>query len=649
MAGATPGLSLVLANASGHQVGRGTTDALGSLVVRNVAPGPGYTFRADVDGKRASPPRPSGSWRRPTPRPLASYASQHLHAGLNYLTMRDGVRLAATVRLPLGATMADAPFPTVIEDLRLCRSPAPTASSTPCSAGTARPCRTRLLPSTSTAVGSLIAPLLGFATVSLQMRGTGCSGGAFDLFGLPTTYDGYDAVQIAAAQPWVAHHKVGLVGISFSGISQLFVAGTRPPGLAAVAPDEPDRRPLLHGVPRRDVQQRVRRLVAGRPGGRRQAGPGRGPALRQGAHRPGRHGVPGQPGPPRPDPGPAVPAQPGLPPGPVSLRPTGPGDVGGPDPCPGVPVGAFQDEQTGGQWPAIVPPSPRDPHVWVTLVNGTHADSLGPGTISRWLEFLDIFVAQKVPTPVPLLDTLGPPALPQLAGAPSSPPPPVQYTEGPTLAAARTAFEAQPRIRVLMDNGSGDKGPGALQPVWQAQFPSWPPRDRRRHHLPPGPVGDADPGHPVGHLRRLPSRSGDPAGRGPADRQPVVGPPALRLDAGDGAQRARLHLGAAPSPGHRHRAGLGERVGEELGRGHRSAGHGVRGPSRRLRAVRPERRPARQRPGTRPRSLHAPPIRSPPIWPPRPGPCRRGGTPRCGSPSSPSATPSAPARASGSR
>ena len=68
------------------------------------------------------------------------------------------------------------------------------------------------------------------------MRGSGCSGGAFDLFGLPTTYDGYDAVETVAAQPWVKGGKVGLAGISFSGITQLFVAGTRPPHLAAIAP-----------------------------------------------------------------------------------------------------------------------------------------------------------------------------------------------------------------------------------------------------------------------------------------------------------------------------------------------------------------------------------------------------------------------------
>ena len=68
------------------------------------------------------------------------------------------------------------------------------------------------------------------------MRGSGCSGGAFDLFDLPTTYDGYDAVETVAAQPWVKGGKVGMGGISFSGITQLFAAGTQPPHLAAIAP-----------------------------------------------------------------------------------------------------------------------------------------------------------------------------------------------------------------------------------------------------------------------------------------------------------------------------------------------------------------------------------------------------------------------------
>ena len=53
------------------------------------------------------------------------------------------------------------------------------------------------------------------------MRGTGCSGGAFDLFGYPSDYDAYDAIEIVAHQAWVAHHTVGMVGISYSGLSQL--------------------------------------------------------------------------------------------------------------------------------------------------------------------------------------------------------------------------------------------------------------------------------------------------------------------------------------------------------------------------------------------------------------------------------------------
>src|SRR5204862_7961179 len=39
-----------------------------------------------------------------------------------------------------------------------------------------------------------------------------------------------------ARQPWVANGKVGMMGISYGGISQLFTANTRPPSLAAISP-----------------------------------------------------------------------------------------------------------------------------------------------------------------------------------------------------------------------------------------------------------------------------------------------------------------------------------------------------------------------------------------------------------------------------
>ena len=470
---AAPGLAVVLADASGHPVGHGTTDALGSLVIRNLTPGPGYTFRAQVGGTQVAttPFRVLSTADVPS---NSLYTSQHLLPGLNYLTMRDGVQLAATVRLPFGATMADAPFPTVVEDSGYAIA-GPHSLVDAVLGRNGEKLSDPLLPSSSTAVGSLVAPLLGFATVSLQMRGTGCSGGAFDLFGLPTTYDGYDAVQIAAAQPWVAHHKVGLVGISFSGISQLFVAGTRPPGLAAVAPMSLTDDLYSTGFPGGMynsgfagswMADRASDAKAAPAGGQKYAkvliadGDAtclanqslHGQAqdltslLHQASHR-----------------------------DPSLYTQRAPVTWAARTRVPVFLSGAFQDEQTGGQWPAVIPALAGDPNVWVTLVNGTHVDSLGPGTISRWLEFLDIFVAQKVPTEVPLLGTLAPLLYGQLAGAPSAAPPPLQFTHASTLAAARAAFEAQPRIRVLMDNGGGNKGPGALQPVWQAQFTSWPP------------------------------------------------------------------------------------------------------------------------------------------------------------------------------
>ena len=68
------------------------------------------------------------------------------------------------------------------------------------------------------------------------MRGTGCSGGAFDYFEPLQGLDGYDVVETVARQPWVLHNRVGMAGVSYGGISQLFVGATRPPHLAAITP-----------------------------------------------------------------------------------------------------------------------------------------------------------------------------------------------------------------------------------------------------------------------------------------------------------------------------------------------------------------------------------------------------------------------------
>ena len=485
--GAPPGTRLELIDAAGARVGGGTADRLGSLIVRDVPAGPGYRFRSTTG------PHPTATTgfrvlaTSDTP-PGSFYSGQQMAAGLNYITMRDGVKLAATFRLPPGKTLADGPFPTVIEESGYAIA-APHSLIDAVLHLNGESTSDPLVPDTATAVGSLVAPLLGYATVSLQMRGTGCSGGAFDLFGLPTTYDGYDAVQTVASQPWVAHHKVGMVGISFSGISQLFVAGTRPPGLAAVAPMSLTDDLYSTGFPGGMfnsgfaggwLAQRIADAEPAPQGGQEyariliQQGDQQCLAdqalhlqvqnlqalLAQASHR-----------------------LPSL------YDQRSPSTWAKRAEVPVFVSGAFQDEQTGGQWPAIIGDLAHDPHVWATVVNGTHVDSLGPGTISRWIEFLDLYVADQVPVTPPILQLLATQLYLQLAGAPSGPVPALSYTGAPSLAAARAAFEQQPRVRVLLDNGGGSAGPGAMQPVWNADFTSWPPPSAKATALRLGPGG----------------------------------------------------------------------------------------------------------------------------------------------------------------
>ncbi len=90
-------------------------------------------------------------------------------------------------------------------------------------------------PTTGQPQYKLLAPALGFAWVGVNMRGTGCSGGAYLFFENLQSLDGYDAIETVAAQPW-STGRVGMVGISFAGISQLFVARSQPPHLNAITP-----------------------------------------------------------------------------------------------------------------------------------------------------------------------------------------------------------------------------------------------------------------------------------------------------------------------------------------------------------------------------------------------------------------------------
>ena len=513
---AKAGQRLLLVNAKNRIVRSGKADRFGSKVFYDVKPGATFTVRTPTaKGSRGTKKfkvlkpgvNPGQSWYDEKP---------DLKAGLNYVTMRDGTELAVTVRLPYGRTsLSQGPFPTYIEysgyqtaaphDALLGLVAGLPDSSLPEPLGDLLDTITGslpgspvpdpdLTPASSTAVGSLIGPLLDFATVSVQMRGSGCSGGAFDLFGWPTTYDGYDIIETVATQDWVQGGKVSMGGISFSGITQLFTAGTRPPHLSAVSPlsttDD-----VYYGT--------------GFPGGIFNNGFAYS-WITERAHD-------AQPAPEGGQPWARVMTTTGDPQVSEPLRSEqrqhcidnqkmrlqtrdynkqieqnpyrtpklfekrGPGAWVKNIDVPIFWVGAFQDEQTGGHWVESVrnlAKSNRD--VWVTMENGVHVDSLGPSTITRWAEFMNLFTGDgRIPRINPVVLLAGPVLYQLIAESPALPIEQSRYAtmlDSPqNVAAAKADFRKDPRIRILMDNGAAIPGqPGAIGAAWETQFTAWP-------------------------------------------------------------------------------------------------------------------------------------------------------------------------------
>ena len=202
--GGVPGTHVRLLDAAGAESGRGDIDLLGSLLLRAVPEGT-YTLASDTET--------SAAFTVVTPADVPEqsfYDDQDIQPGFGYITMRDGTTLSAWVSLP--GDPADGPYPTLVE-------------------------YSGYGPSNPSSVGfPQLINALGYAYVGVNMRGSGCSGGSYSFFDEPQVYDGYDVIEAVAAQPWVQDHRVGMAGVSYPGISQLFVAQTRPPHLAAITP-----------------------------------------------------------------------------------------------------------------------------------------------------------------------------------------------------------------------------------------------------------------------------------------------------------------------------------------------------------------------------------------------------------------------------
>ncbi len=439
--GATPGEELQLVDADGTALS-GTVDEAGSLLWRDIDAGT-YTVRSTATPAAVSAEATVTDVDDVPPQDF--YSNQTIGEGFGYVTTRDLTTLSINVSLPGG----DGPFPTVVEYSGY-------APSNP-----------------SDGTFAQLFNTLGYAYVGVNMRGTGCSGGSFEFFEPVQLTDGYDMIEAIAAQPWVLYNEVGMVGVSYPGISQLFVASTQPPSLAAITPlsvlDDSTRSTLY-------------------PGGILNTGfAGAWSAEREADAEPYGQGWEQE----QVDAGdteceanqflrlqntdasqliednPYYVAEVADPIAPVSLV----------DQIE-VPVflaGAWQDEQTGGHFPAMLDDFTNTPHLYATMVNGSHTESISnPAIFERYVEFLELYVAKRTPN-LGAASVVAPILTTSLTGVGGLTLPTGDRFAGMEYEQALAAYEAEDPIRILFEDGAAeDAPPGAPLPRYEASFDAWP-------------------------------------------------------------------------------------------------------------------------------------------------------------------------------
>jgi predicted acyl esterase len=449
--GARPGAMLTLVAPRGRAVQSRRVDSLGALLFRNVSPGRGYRVRRPSRGGGVQSSALTVLSNRPAPPSARIYSRRIPTSGYGYLTTRDGTKLAIDVHLPAGA---HAPYPTLVEYAGYgFADPAGPDS------GIAR-----------------IANLLGFAVVDVNMRGTGCSGGAFDYFEPLQSLDGYDVIETVARQPWVLHHRVGMLGISYGGISQLFVAATDPPHLAAITPlsviDDTATTLYPGGILNtgftlpwaadRDHDAKPASASGGQPWVLKKIQQGdKTCKANQALHAEAVNTV--------------ARARANSFYVPAVADPVAPIKFVQRIRVPVYLACQFTDEQTGGHCPDLVSHFTGTSRKWFTFTNGVHTDSLDPATFTRWYDFLALFVARHAPSLPPAVRAEAPLLYQTVLGVKGVTLPADPIQGQPRYSTALAAFERLPRVRILFDNGAGSATAGNPVPAFARSFSRFPP------------------------------------------------------------------------------------------------------------------------------------------------------------------------------
>jgi hypothetical protein len=178
-----------------------------------------------------------------------------------------------------------------------------------------------------------------------------------------------------------------------------------------------------------------------------------------------------------------------------------------------VPVyltGAWQDEQTGSKFATMLDRFTSTDRVHFNLFNGHHPDGYSPLVLTRWYEFLEFYVARRTPDLPDIIEVGSPAVLEEFFGIPVGLGP--DRFAGQEYEEALAAYEAEPDVRVLFENGWGlPEYPGGAQATFEATFESWPPPAAERYELFLGPEGalvDAAPDDDAAEKYRFDPESG---------------------------------------------------------------------------------------------------------------------------------------------
>jgi predicted acyl esterase len=446
--GLTPGAEVDLLDAGHQEVADGTADGAGAYLFRDVDAGSGYQVHSDgttVGGLVVTDPddHPEPAWYD------QEAASNPIATGFGYLTTRDGTTLSVNVNFPIAS--GSGPWPVVVNY----------SGYSPSQPG-------------NPPAESLLYLAQGYVVVGVNMRGTGCSGGAFEFMEDLQATDGYDLVELLARQTW-SNGDVGLTGISYSGYSQLYVGATRPPHLDAITPLSPYSDTysaiLYPGGILNDgfaVEWATDRQDGAKPAAsgwaRKRISQGDTTCARNQDLR--------------------LQSRPLL--DRILTTPFAEHEFDYLNTetfvdriqVPTYLASQWQDEQTGGSAANLLPLFDPDTLVFGTFTNGTHVEPMAPSELVQVMAFMDIYVGHKVPALSPFVTSVAPGVLAQdifrSTNVDAFALPPMPFADAPNHAAAKAGYEAQPRIRIKWENGAVPGAEGLPLGTAVTRHATWP-------------------------------------------------------------------------------------------------------------------------------------------------------------------------------